>query len=591
MSQQNKNIVIPETITVRELADLMEASPISVIKELMANGVMANINQTIDFDTAAIVAEEMGFTVRETEEEVSEEHEEAATPTKRDLYADEREEDLQPRPPIVTVLGHVDHGKTTLLDAIRKTRVTEEEHGGITQHTGAYQVERQGRKITFIDTPGHEAFTAMRARGAQVTDIAILVIAANDGVMPQTKEALDHARAAQVPVIVVLNKIDVENANPDRVMQQMAEVDLVPEDWGGDTIVVPTSAKQGVGIDTLLDMILLVVDMSNFRANPDRPAVGTILEATLDRTRGPMATVLVQNGCLHSGDNFVAGKVSGRVRAMFNDQGKRIEEAPPSTPVQVLGFNGIPEAGELFEVMPTERKARSRAEAEASRRADLTKRPQRMTLQDIYARFQAGQVQKLNIILKVDVQGSLEPIVNSLQQLGDENLRVKILRKGTGNISETDIMLAAASNAIVIGFNVEGDISAHTVAEKEGVDIRTYKVIYQLVDDVEKALTGMLEPVYQDVTIGRAEVQEVFHIRGRGNIAGCMVREGKITRGAFARVWRGEQELHSSTISSLRRFKDDVREVATGYECGIGLEGFEALQPGDIIEAFIQEQV
>ncbi len=592
MDEQEKSIVIPETITVRELAQLMDASPIGVIKELMANGVMANINQTIDHDSAAIVAEEMGFTVQEAEEvPASEEAVEAVPSTKRDLYADERPEDMQPRPPIVTVLGHVDHGKTTLLDTIRKTHVVEGEHGGITQHTGAYQVNRQGQKISFIDTPGHEAFTAMRARGAQVTDIVILVIAADDGVMPQTKEALDHARAAQVPIIVALNKIDLPDANPDRVMQQMADVDLVPEDWGGNTIVVQTSAKKGTGIDALLDMVLLVADMEDLRANPNRLAVGTIIEATLDRMRGPTATVLVQNGCLCQGDNFVVGEVSGRVRAMFDDRGRRIQEAPPSYPAQVLGFNSVPLAGALLEVLPTEREARNRASEEATRLADESRRPQHMTLEDIYARFQAGQAKELRVVLKVDVHGSLEPIVNSLERLGDEHLTVKILRQGTGNISETDVMLAAASDAIAIGFNVESDTSARLLAEVEGVDILLYKVIYRLVDDVEKALQGLLEPEYQDVTIGQAEVQEVFHIRRRGNIAGCLVKEGQVARGAIARVWRDGEQVYDGKIASLKRFKDDVREVAAGYECGIGLDDFKGIAPGDTIEVYTRELV
>jgi len=592
MNEQKKTIVIPETITVRELAQLMDSSPISVIKELMANGVMANINQTIDHDTATIVAEEMGFVVQEEEElAAAEGAPEAAPPPREDLYADERPEDLKPRPPIVTVLGHVDHGKTTLLDAIRKTRVVDGEFGGITQHIGAYQVERHGRKITFIDTPGHEAFTAMRARGAQVTDIAILVIAADDGVMPQTREALDHARAAQVPIIVALNKIDLPDANPERVMKQMAEVDLVPEDWGGNTIVVQTSAKLGEGIDDLLDMVLLVADMSDLRANPDRLAVGTIVEATLDRTRGPMATVLVRNGCLHTGDNFVVGAVSGRVRAMFDDRGQRIQEAPPSTPVQVLGFDGVPEAGAMLKVVPTEKEARQRAAEAAAQAAEEARRPQHMTLQDIYARFQAGQAKELRVVLKVDVHGSLEPIVNSLEQLGNEQLRVKILRQGTGGISETDIMLAAASDAIVIGFNVEVTLSARALAEVEGVDVRLYSVIYKLVEDIESALQGLLEPEFHDVVIGKAEVLAVFHIRRRGNIAGCMVKEGKVVRGAFARLWRGGEQLYDGTITSLRRFKEDVREVSSGYECGIGLEDFQDVKPGDIIEVYRREQV
>ena len=511
------------------------------------------------------------------------------------LLETERPEDLQPRPPVVTVLGHVDHGKTTLLDAIRHTHVVEAEAGGITQHIGAYQVELDGRKITFLDTPGHEAFTAMRARGAQVTDIVVLVVAADDGVMPQTREALDHARAANVPIIVALTKIDKANANIERVKQQLADLELVPEDWGGDTIVVPVSGKTGEGIQDLLENILLVTEIEGFKANPNRPAMGTVIESSLDRTRGPLATLLVQNGTLRVGDSLVIGEVWGRVRAMFDEWGKNVKEAPPATPVQVIGLSDVPEAGETFEVVRDERTARSIASQRAEERRARERRPTAKTvsLEDIFDQVQAGEVKELNLILKADVQGSLEPIVSSLTQLNQEHkeVQVRILHQGLGNVSESDIMLAVASKAIVIGFNVGVDAAAHRMAESEGVQIRLYNVIYELIEDVDRALRGLLEPKYQEVVIGHAEVRRVFNIPRRGKVAGCYVTDGIAARNATVRVRRNGTIVYEGRVASLKRFQEDVMEVRQDFECGVGLEGFDDFQEGDILEFCRSEQV
>ncbi|MBC7263168.1 MAG: translation initiation factor IF-2 [Chloroflexi bacterium] len=588
----SNEIVIPSTISVRDLAALMKRSPIDVIKELMKNGVMANINQQIDYETAAIVAEDMGFRPieeRPPEPEVEEAIEE--TPTRRQYTAEEVAR-LTLRPPVVTVMGHVDHGKTSLLDAIRETNVAAGEAGSITQHIGAYQVQHHGRKITFLDTPGHEAFTAMRARGAKVTDIAVLVVAADDGVMPQTLEAIDHARAARVPIIVALNKIDKENANPDLVKQQLADAGLVIEEFGGDVVCVPVSAKKHIGIDALLEMILLVADVQELRALPDEPARGTVIEAELDKTKGPVATLLVQEGTLRLGDFVVIGETYGKVRALFDDKGERLESAGPSTPVLVLGLEDVPVAGESFRVVKDEREARSLAHEAAMARRETEQRPtKRLTLDEIYAQAAAGQVKELNIILKADVQGSIEPIVSSVEKLSSEKLKVKFLRQSIGNITESDIMLAVASNAIVIGFGVSMDTAAARAAEANGVDVRFYDIIYKLVDDIDKALQGLLEPVYQDVTIGHAEVRAIFHIRKRGNVAGCLVTDGQAARNAKARVWRDGQVLFDGGVASLRRFTEDVREVAAGLECGIGLDGFDAFQEGDVIEFYRKERV
>jgi translation initiation factor IF-2 len=585
-------LILPEMITVRELAELMRRTPIDVIKELMKNGVMANINQQIDFDTAAIISEEMGFTVEPESPPEPEEPEEAAVEARRGGYSEEEYARLPVRAPVVTVLGHVDHGKTSLLDAIRQATVALGEAGGITQHIGAYQVKKQGKLITFLDTPGHEAFTAMRARGAQVTDLAVLVVAADDGVMPQTLEAIDHARAAQVPIIVALNKIDRANANPDLVKQQLADAGLVVEDYGGNVICVPVSAKQKTGIENLLEMILLVAEMSDLRADPERPARGAVVESRLDKTRGPVATLLVQDGTLHAGDAVVIGSTAGRVRAMFDYKGERLDAAPPSTPAAILGLSDVPEAGSTFEVVDDEKTARALAsEHAAARRTSAEQAPTRpMTLEEIYARAAEGQVKELNLILKADVQGSIEPIEASLSRLGTENLKVRLLLKGTGNITESDVSLAIASDAIVIGFSVQVDPAAARMAEVNGIDIRTYDVIYRLTEDIEKALKGLLEPVYQDVIIGHAEVRATFRVPKVGTVAGVMVTDGTAARNARAHVLRAGEIIHDGRVSSLRRYTEDVREVSQGHECGVGVEGFDDFQVGDVVEFYRKER-
>ncbi len=585
-------IELPAYLTVRELAQRMDVSPIDVIKQLMSDGIIATINQQIDYETAAIVASELGFEPREEAPPVSEEAgEEGPAPLWERLYAHEDPAKLRPRPPVVTVLGHVDHGKTSLLDAIRQTDVVASEAGGITQHIGAYQVEHRGRLITFLDTPGHEAFTAMRARGAHTTDIAVLVVAADDGVKPQTVEAINHARAARVPIIVALNKIDKPNAQPEKVKQQLSEVGLTPDDWGGDTLCVPVSAKKRIGLDDLLEAILLVADSHEIKANPDRPAVGTVLEARLDRSRGPTATVLVQNGTLRLGDALVAGTVSGRVRRMLDEQGRPVEEAPPSTPVLIIGLSDLPTAGDIFEVVPDERTARAitaRRVQEKEQRAAET--PAALTLDDLSRRVREGKIKELNLIVKADVQGSIEPIVASLERLGGEGLKLNIIHAAAGNITESDINLAVASRAIVVGFQVAVDPAARRMAESEGVDVRIYDIIYKLVDEVELALKGLLEPTYVDKVIGRAEVRATFDIPRVGRVAGCYVVEGEARRNARARVLRGGERLYDGQVASLKRFTKDVREVRTGFECGVGLEGFHDLEVGDIIEFYVKER-
>ncbi|MGQ9568083.1 MAG: translation initiation factor IF-2 [Anaerolineae bacterium] len=583
-------VVLPPSLTVRELAERMRVSPIDVIKTLMNLGIIANINQQLDFDTAAIVAAEMGVEAKPEAPPVVEKEEEAEAVPKtlrQALAEEEKPEDLEPRPPVVTVLGHVDHGKTTLLDAIRDTNVVAREAGGITQRIGAYQVEVGGKKITFLDTPGHEAFTAMRARGAQVTDLAVLVVAADDGVMPQTKEAIDHARAANVPILVALNKIDKPNANPERVKQQLADLGLVVEDWGGDAICVPISAKQRIGIDELLENILLVTEVANLRANPNRPAKGTVIEGRVDRTRGVMATLLVQTGTLRVGDLVVAGEQYGRVRAMFDDKGQPVTEAKPSTPVAILGLPQVPEAGEIFEVVEDEKTARAIVgERLEAKRVSVEKQARVVSLEDLFSRIQAGEARELNIILKASEQGAIEPITTSLAQLATDEVKVNVLHAAPGDITESDVMLAAASKAIVIGFAVAVDQAARRLAEAEGVDIRVYEVIYQLLEHVEKALKGLLEPVYVEEVLGHAEVRAIFRIPRRGTVAGCYVLDGQVVRGAKARIRRGEEVVYNGSVASLKRFKDDVREVAAGFECGIGLEGFEGFVEGDIIEVY-----
>ena len=594
MTMTKTPIELPNFITVRELSELMGVSPINVIKELMSNGIMANINQEIDFDTAAIVAEEMGFeitaetpVIEEMEGEVSE------RPVWRLVLAGEREADLVSRPPVITMLGHVDHGKTSLLDVIRRTNVQAGEAGGITQHIGAYQVEREGQLITFLDTPGHEAFTAMRARGAQATDIAILVVAADDGVMPQTREAADHARAAGVPIIVALNKIDLPTANPPKVNQQLSEIGLVPDEWDGDTMVIPVSAKEKLGIDDLLEGIVLVAEETKPRANPQASASGTVLEARIERGRGIMTTLLVQNGTLRQGETLLIGEHYGRVKAMFDFKGQPIREAGPSMPVSVAGLSGMPEAGDQFRVVESEKVARKFIAEEEERQRVQPARRAAVSLDDFFIRLQEGETKTLNLIVKADVQGSLEPIVNSLEKLGRDNdeVTVEILLASTGNITESDVMLASASDAVVLGFNVEADPIARAAASSEEVQINTYSVIYKLIEDVEKAMKGMLSPTYEDVVIGRAEVRQVFKISGVGNIAGSFMRTGEARRNAQARLVRSNRLLHSGRVSSLKHLQENVREVKAGFEFGVNIEGWNDYQPGDIIEFFVTQRV
>lgn len=588
-----KTIEIPTIVTIRDLAVMIEASPIDIIKQLMANGVMANINQQIDFDTAAIVIGEFGFEAQpmaSLEEEAAEDT--STIPEWRQLIEDEDPKVLVTRPPVVTILGHVDHGKTTLLDAIREANVAEGEAGGITQHIAAYQVQHNNRPITFLDTPGHAAFTAMRARGAQGADIAVLVVAADDGVMPQTREALAHVRAARVPVLVALNKIDRPNANPDKVKQELSEVGLIPDDWDGDTMVVPVSAKQREGIQDLLEAILLVADATEIKANPKGTVLGTVIEAELDKTKGVVTTLLVQNGTLKAGEVVLATTSLGKIRAMFDYQGNPIEEAGPSMPVSVLGLSDVPAAGELFTVVESERDARAIVagrEEEASLKG--RKATSAQSLDQVFEAFKAGEMQELRLVIKADVQGSLEPITSSLEELSAGEIKVNILHTGTGNISKDDVMLAAASGGIVLGFNVSDDQAARLTAESEGVDIRLYDIIYRLTEDIEKALKGMLEPETRELVLGTAEVRAVFRIPKVGNIAGCFVREGEIRRNAKMRVLRNSEMLFEGSISSLKHEKDDVREVREGFECGIGLRGFNEFEEGDRLECYIEETV
>ncbi len=595
MPQEKQVLEVPEFITVRELADLMGESPIEVMKELISNGIMASINQQIDFDTAAIVVDGMGYEarpIRPSEPDVEEEQ--AAMPQWRRMYADQDPSQMEPRAPIVTMLGHVDHGKTSLLDVIRETHVQQGEAGGITQHIGAYRVKHDGREITFLDTPGHEAFTAMRSRGAQGADIAVLVVAADDGVMPTTREAVAHVRAAHVPVVVALNKIDKSNANPERVKQQLAdELDLRADEWGGDTLVVPVSAKTGQGISDLLEAILLVADETDIRANPHASATGTVLDGHMESGRGPVATLLVQNGTLHTGDVVIAGVAHGRLKRMFDETGSVITEAGPSRPVSVMGLDEPPHAGDVFEVVKEIKEARSTvgrrvAERDAVQAAGVST----MTLEDVFLRFQAGETKELLLIIKVDVDGSLEPVVKSVENISVGEMHVRVLHADVGEITENDVNLAAASDAVIIGFNVEPDSAAARVAEAQGVEILTYTVIYKLIESVELALQGLLEPEYQDRLVGAAEVRMVIRVPRVGNIAGSYVLEGTIQRRSKARVVRNGRVLVENVgVSSLKRFEEDVREVRTGFECGIGLDGFQDYQEGDRIEFYVRERV
>lgn len=587
----SKTIELPTTITVRDLAQRMQASPIQVIKILMSNGVMANINQQIDFDTAAVVASELGFEAQpEVYEEVVEK-EVGEIPLWRQLIAKEKPEALQDRPPVVTILGHVDHGKTTLLDAIRDTNVAGGEAGGITQHIGAYQVEHKNRLITFLDTPGHAAFTAMRSRGAQGADIVVLVVAANDGVMPQTREAIAHARAARVPIIVAMNKIDRPDANPDFTKKQLAEVGLVPDDWDGDTMVVPVSAKLRKGIDDLLEAILLVADTLDIKANPNGRVFGTVIEAKVDRAKGVVATLLVYNGTLETGDLVVAGKAYGRIRAMFDFRGRKLRKAGPSTPVQIMGLNDVPDAGELFLVYETEREARAVVEERLQQQQKRLASAPKASLEELFKKVQAGEDHELRLIIKADVQGSLEPIISSLNELGKGGeIRINILHAETGNISENDVMLAAASSAIVVGFNVQADAAARRLAESEGVSIRLYDIIYRLTEDIEKAMKGLLEPEVKEVIIGQGKVLATFRISKIGVVAGCRVLSGEFRRNAKVRIRRNGTIIYEGEFASLKHEKEDVREVRNGFECGAAFKNFNDIAVGDEIECYIFEK-
>jgi translation initiation factor IF-2 len=586
-------ISIPPQIVVKDLAELLQATPNEIIRGLIKNGIFASINQVVDYEKAALVAKELGFeptqsalTVAPAVQRIS-----GGLSASETLMATRSEDNLVVIPPVVTIMGHVDHGKTTLLDTIRKTKVAAGEAGGITQHIGAYQVEVNGKKITFVDTPGHEAFTAMRARGAQVTHIAVIVVAADDGVMPQTREAIDHALAAKVPIIIALNKIDKADANPDFVKQQLYDIGVVIEEFGGNVICVPVSARRGTGIDDLLEMILLLAEIQDIRANPNRPATGVIIEAKLEKNIGPTATALIQQGTLKMGDNILVGSMSGKVRAMFNDRGKRIQKAPPSTPVSVLGLPEVPQAGDHLEVVVDERTAKQMATRVAEERRSESMPLGQVSFDTLYMQLQEGNVKELNIVLKCDVQGSAEAIKNALSKLGDENLKVRLIHEGIGNINETDVHLAGASDAVIIGFSVKADGAAQRLAQKESVEIRYYNIIYKLIDDIQAALTGMLEPTYREVIEGHAEVQQVFKAGKSTIIAGCRVLDGKITRSAQARIMRKKEKVFDGKIASLRRGKDDVREVASGYECGIVLEDFTGYEVGDIIEVYAQERV
>ncbi len=584
-----KRIELPAGISVRDLSAKLKVSPIDIIKKLMANGVMASINQMVDFDTSAIVAAEFGWDAVPESAQEEEALETGELPLWRQKIASEKEGDLKARPPVVTILGHVDHGKTSLLDAIRQTNVAGGEAGGITQHIGAYQVEKEGRLITFLDTPGHAAFTAMRARGAQGADIVVLVVAADDGVMPQTKEAIAHAKAARVPIIVALNKIDRPNANPDRVKQQLAEQELVPDDWGGNTTVVPVSAKQKLGIEDLLTAILLVADASDIRANPQGKIMGTIIEAQLDKAKGVLATLLVQNGTLKNGDVVVAGTAHGRLKAMFDYRGKPVQKAGPATPVRVMGMAEVPAAGDVFEVFPNEKAARDVVyKRQESQKEQLVS--SKMSLEDLFAKFKAGEVKELRLILKADVQGSLEPVMKEVNNLSSGEIAIKVIYAETGNIGENDVMLASASKAIIVGFNVQADISARRLAEAEGVSIRLYDIIYRLTEDIEKALKGMLQPEFTEKVIGKANVLAVFPVSKVGKIAGCRVVDGEIRRNGKVRMYRGADMVYQGEISSLKHEKDDVREVRHGFECGINLKNFNDVEVGDVIECYILEK-
>ena len=583
-----KVVVLPQTLTVKRLAELTRISPIDAIKQLMRNGIMASMNQVIDFEVATLVTSAFGVRVKPEEGG-------AAAPSASVLLESfDGEIDsskLVVRSPVVTILGHVDHGKTTLLDTIRRSRVTDSEVGGITQHIGAYQVVYNDREITFLDTPGHEAFTAIRARGARVTDIAVLVVAADDGMMPQTIEALDHAKAANVPVVVAINKMDRPDADSDKVKRQLAEQGLVVEEWGGDVIATPISAIQGDGIDDLLENILVVSEISELKADPDRRASGVVIEAKLDKSRGALATVLVQNGTLRVGDPTIAGTSWGRIKAMTNDSGRRVKEAAPSVPVEVMGFDSLPEAGDVFQVLPDERTVRGIVVQRLREKESESSGARALTLEEIYTRVKTGEVKELNLVIKGDVQGSIEAVCSALERLENDRVKVSILHAGSGTITETDVLLASASKAIIIGFSTTTQQGVERLAEREGVEIRHYNIIYRLIEDVEKALKGILESTYTEVVQGHAAVRVIFSVGRRNRIAGCMVSDGRLTRGANVRVIRGGEVIHNGSISSIRHFKEEVNEITTGFECGIGLAGYTDFEEGDVLETYRRERV
>lgn len=583
---EERIIELHHNITVGELAEKLHTTPSEVIKALFMKGMMTNINHMLELETAEMVAQEMEFEVLMP----SESKKEAEAPKVQQApppAIEEHPDNLKDRPPVVTIMGHVDHGKTSLLDYIRKAKVTEGEAGGITQHIGAYMVDLNGKPIAFLDTPGHEAFTAMRARGAQVTDIAILVIAADDGIMPQTVEAINHARAAKVQIIVAVNKIDKPGADLERAKQQLTEYDLIPEEWGGDTVIVPVSAKTGEGVDDLLEMIILVSDILELKANPDRPAQGVVIEAKLEKGRGSVGTVLIQNGTLKQGDSFVVGPVYGKVRAMTNERGTRLKKAGPSVPVEIIGFQDVPSAGDFFEVVKGDKEAKAIASKNREKIEEEDRSKTRMNLSNLYENMQEGKIKELNIVLKADVQGSVDAIKQSVERLSNDQVQVRVIHGATGEISQYDIMLASASDALVVGFNVKADNNANAIAQQEKVEIRYYDIIYKLIEDIQNAMEGLLEPEMIEVSIGIAEVRAVFKISKLGTIAGSYVQEGRVERNAKVRVLRNDEVIFTGKISSLKRFKDDVKEVGTGYECGVGVQGFNDLTEGDKLEFFL----
>lgn len=577
-------ITIPESITVKDLAQEMKKTTGEIIKKLLELGIMATLNNEVDFDTAYLIAQEFG--INATKKEVV---------TEEDILFDDSEdkpEELESRPPVIVVMGHVDHGKTSLLDAVRETNVIEGEAGGITQHIGAYKVEVNGREITFLDTPGHEAFTSMRARGAQVTDIAILVVAANDGVMPQTVEAINHAKNANIPIIVAINKIDVEGANPEKVKQELMKYDLVPEEWGGNTVFVEISAKKRINIDGLLEMVLLVADVQELKANPHKQAKGAVIEARLDKTKGPIATMLVQRGTLDVGDTIVVGSVIGRIRAMVNDKGKKVKKAGPSTPVEIIGLTEVPEAGETFYEVEDEKTAKHLIEKRKQKEREKSiNAMSALTLNDLFSQIEKNKLKQLNLIVKADVQGSVEAVTTSLEKISNDEVKVKVIHSAVGGITESDVTLAKVANAIIIAFNVRPEPIAKDMAQKEGIEIKQYSVIYKAIEDVEAAMKGMLDPTFEEKVIGNLEVRQTFKVSSIGTIAGCYVLDGKVTRHAGVRVIRDNVVIHDGKLASLKRFKDDVKEVASGYECGLQIEDYNDIQEGDTLEVYIMEEV